>query len=70
MNQVKVSPKYQVVIPREIREELHIRPGQKMLVIAGQKSITFVPDMPIRSLMGSLKGMDTSNIREKVDREI
>lgn len=70
MNEVKVSPKYQVVIPREVREELHIRPGQKMIVIASGGMITLVPDVPMRSLMGSLRGMDTSNIREKQDRDL
>jgi AbrB family looped-hinge helix DNA binding protein len=65
---VTVSPKYQVVIPEKIRKDLHIKPGQKFEVLEFEGCLEFVPIKDIRSLRGSLKGLDTRFIREKKDR--
>ncbi|MCB0115220.1 MAG: AbrB/MazE/SpoVT family DNA-binding domain-containing protein [Caldilineaceae bacterium] len=64
MDAVTVSPKYQVVIPRKVREALGIEPGQKVQVIAYQNRIELVPIRSARSLRGFLKGIDTSVERE------
>ncbi len=63
-----VSSKYQVVIPKEIRQEISIRQGQVVQVIAKGGVITLVPDRPLSDLRGSLRGSDTSGVREKTDR--
>jgi len=64
MNTVTVSPKYQVVIPKNIREALQLRPGQKMKVIEYDGRIELIPDRDISELRGFLKGINTDFIRE------
>ncbi len=65
---VKVSSKYQVVIPREIRERIHVRPGQRLVVLEKGGVITLVPDEPLPKLRGSLRGMETKGLRDERDR--
>jgi len=62
---VTVSPKFQVVIPRAIREALGLEPGQKVQVLRYQHRIEFIPVRPMKSMRGSLKGIDTSVPRER-----
>lgn len=64
---VTVSPKYQVVIPKEIREAMRLRPGQKLKVIGYEGRIELIPDRDISELKGFLKGINTDFNRE-VDR--
>jgi AbrB family looped-hinge helix DNA binding protein len=68
METVTISPKYQVVIPKSIRERLGLSPGQKVQAIAIGERIELVPVRPARELRGLLRGMDTSFEREKDDR--
>ena len=65
MQTVKVSPKFQVVIPKQIRDALRLRPGQKMRVIEYDGRIELIPDRDISELRGFLKGIDTRFKREK-----
>ena len=65
MLSVKVSPKYQVVIPKEIRESLHVLPGQRMHVVQYENRIELIPERDISELEGFLKGIDTSFTREE-----
>lgn len=65
MQTVTVSPKFQVVIPRDVRESLHLRPGQKMQVIEYEGRIELIPDRDISELRGFLKGINTEFVREK-----
>ncbi|MFC1859254.1 AbrB/MazE/SpoVT family DNA-binding domain-containing protein [Thermodesulfobacteriota bacterium] len=65
MQIVTVSPKYQVVIPKEVRESLKLRPGQKMQVIEYDGRIEFIPERDINELRGFLKGINTEFEREK-----
>ena len=64
MNSVTVSPKFQVVIPQQIRQSLGVKAGQKLIVLAYDNRIVLVPDRPIQAARGSLKGMDTSVERD------
>ena len=64
MEAVKVSPKFQVVIPRSVREKLHLVPGQRMQVIAYGNRIELIPEQEISSMRGFLKGIDTTVPRE------
>lgn len=61
---VTVSPKFQVVIPREVREELGIEAGQKIQVIAFDKRLEMVPVRSPKSMRGFLEGMNTRLERE------
>ena len=65
MQTVTVSPKYQVVIPKAVREALHLRPGQKMQVIEYDGRIELVPERDIKELRGFLKGIHTDFEREE-----
>ena len=65
MDTVTVSPKYQVVIPLAVREELHLRPGEKLRVLRYQDRIELIPVRPLKSLRGFLKGIDTTIEREE-----
>ncbi len=64
MNTVTISPKYQVVIPREIREKLGLQPGQKVHVVAYEGRVEMIPLVPVSDLRGFTPGIDTH-----VDRE-
>jgi AbrB family looped-hinge helix DNA binding protein len=68
MDSVTVSTKFQVVIPRAVREQLHVRPGQKMRVIAYDDKVIMIPVRPIKEARGSSKGIDTDVQREEEDR--
>ncbi len=64
MAAVRVSPKYQVVIPKQIREKLGLTPGQKMEALLYENRIELIPVRPLKKLKGFLKGIDTSVERE------
>jgi AbrB family looped-hinge helix DNA binding protein len=68
MSTTTISPKFQIVIPKEVREKLHLVPQQRLQVIEKGGVITLVPEVPLKSLRGVLKGMSRANIREKKDR--
>lgn len=63
-----ISPKYQVVIPKEIREKLHLKSGQKMTVVTKGGVIYYIPEKPLALFKGFLKGMKTEGIREDKER--
>ena len=65
MQSVTVSPKYQVVIPKTVREALNVRPGQKMQVIEYAGRIELIPERDIKELRGFLKGIHTEFKREE-----
>jgi len=65
MQSVTVSPKYQVVIPKTVREALKLHPGQKMQVIEYAGRIELIPVRDIKELRGFLKGINTEFKREK-----
>jgi AbrB family looped-hinge helix DNA binding protein len=62
---VTISPKFQVVIPRALRERLGLRPGQKVQAIAYENRIELIPVRPLRSMRGFLAGLDTRVGRER-----
>lgn len=67
MTAVTVSPKFQVVIPKEIRESMGIVSGQKVQIMTYQNRIELIPLKPIKELRGLLKGIDTE-IKRDSDR--
>ena len=64
MQTVTVSPKYQVVIPKNIRDALQLKPGQKMRVLEYDGRIEMIPDRDISELRGFIKGINTDIQRE------
>lgn len=63
-----ISPKYQVVIPKDVREKLHLKSGQKMTVVVKGGVVYLVPEKPTDSFKGFLKGMNTKGLREDKER--
>ena len=64
MDTVTISPKYQVVIPKRIREGLDLRPGQKVQAIQYGDRVELVPVKSVRQMRGFLRGIDTDVPRE------
>jgi len=64
MQAVTLSPKYQIVIPRPVRDNLHLHPGQKMQVVEFDGRIELIPERDIEELRGFLKGINTDFERE------
>lgn len=65
MKSVTISPKYQVVIPREVRQSMEIRPGSKVQVLLYENRIELIPMKKLRRMRGFLKGIDTTVERER-----
>ena len=64
MNTVTISPKYQVVIPKAIREELGLEPGQRVEAMVYEGRIELIPLRPAHTMRGFVKGIDTDVGRE------
>jgi AbrB family looped-hinge helix DNA binding protein len=64
-----ISSKYQIVIPRQVREQFNLKPGQKVLFIPYRNSIRLVIVPSIQEARGIFKGINTDNLREEVDEE-
>ncbi|MDR0998514.1 MAG: AbrB/MazE/SpoVT family DNA-binding domain-containing protein [Treponema sp.] len=65
MNKVTLSNKYQVIIPKEVREEIGLKAGVSFEVITYSNRIELVPIKPMKNLKGILKGIDTNIIRDE-----
>ena len=65
MTDVTVSPKFQVVIPKEVRESMGIQPGQKVRVLAYRNRIELIPIKPMKQMRGFLRGIDTDVHRDE-----
>ncbi len=68
MADVTLSSKYQVVIPKEVRKQLRLKSGQKLILLVKEGVISLIPDRPLEEFEGYLKGMDTEGLREERDR--
>ncbi len=68
METVTISPKFQVVIPKSVRERLRLVPGQKVQAIVYGGRIELLPIRPAAELRGVLRGLDTTLEREEEDR--
>jgi len=68
MSSTTISLKFQVVIPKDIRKQLHLKSGQKMTVILKDGVVSLILGKPLESFRGFLKGMNTENIRDEKDR--
>ena len=65
MTTVTVSPKFQVVIPKGIREVFAMAPGEKLQIVSFENRIELIPVKKIKKMRGFLKGMDTKIERDK-----
>jgi AbrB family looped-hinge helix DNA binding protein len=62
---VTISPKFQVVIPRAIRERLGLQPGQRVRALAYENRIEFIPVRPLKRMRGFLRGIETAVRRDR-----
>ncbi len=65
MNTVTISPKFQVVIPKNIRMALLLKPGEKLQVFIYQNRLEFMLMRDIKKMRGALKGLSTNLTRDK-----
>ncbi|MFP4034811.1 MAG: AbrB/MazE/SpoVT family DNA-binding domain-containing protein [Desulfovermiculus sp.] len=63
-----ISSKYQVVIPKALRERLHLRPQQKLTVLEKDGMLILVPQVNIKTLRGIARGANIADYRDKKDR--
>ena len=68
MDRTTVSSKYQVVIPKAIRQRAALKPGQKLAVVLKGRVISLVPELPLGELRGYLRGTSSEGLREEEDR--
>jgi len=68
MDTVKVSPKFQVVIPKEIRKHLKLKAGERLVIIEKGGSIHLIPVGKMKEMRGFLKGISTKGIRDESER--
>ena len=69
MYTARISSKYQVVIPREVRKQFGLKPGQRIAFIPFNKTLHVIIVPPIEQALGMLKGMNTESYREEEDEE-
>jgi AbrB family looped-hinge helix DNA binding protein len=67
MARTRLSRRYQVTIPRDVRQGLN--PGQYVNVTRRGSIIILMPERPISAYRGILKGVPTTDVREKTDRQ-
>ena len=68
MVEVVLSPKYQLVIPKQIREHLALKSGQKIGLLVKEGLITLVPEKPLKEFRGYLKNMNIKGFRDNGER--
>ncbi|MDH2901534.1 MAG: AbrB/MazE/SpoVT family DNA-binding domain-containing protein [archaeon] len=67
METVKVSKKYQVVIPESIRKEAGIKPGDKMIALSKHKILHYIPVRSLKDTKGMTPGLNTKDLRDETD---
>ncbi len=65
MSKVTVSSKYQISLPREVRDALKIRPGQKIEMFIYKDRLELVPLKRLKEYRGKVRGINTTVIRER-----
>ncbi len=68
MSYVTVSPKFQVVVPKDVRSKINLRPGERLSVLEHEGVIHLVPIRSLKSMRGFLKGLTVEGVRDEKDR--
>ncbi len=67
MDAVTISPKFQIVIPKVMRERMHLKPGMKLVTFDRGDQLILIPVTPIKAFRGIVPRMDLSDLREHGD---
>lgn len=70
MTTVTVSPKFQVVIPKKLREALHLKPGQRLTAMTWGNGVKFIPELSLEQVQDMFVGVNGELVRDKTDRVI
>lgn len=65
MNIATISSKFQIVVPKKIREQMHLKPGQQFIFITKGDCLELVPKKSLKDIRGILKGVNTDNFRDR-----
>ena len=68
MDKATVSPKYQIVIPKSVRQRVPVHPGQEFGLLVKDGIISLVPIPTLEELRGIARGANTEGIRDEEDR--
>lgn len=68
MYSATLSSKFQVSIPKAIRDRMGLTAGQQFLFIPKGDTLVLVPKRDLADLRGALRGADTDNVRDRQDR--
>ncbi|MEF8823719.1 MAG: AbrB/MazE/SpoVT family DNA-binding domain-containing protein [Desulfohalobiaceae bacterium] len=66
--EVTISSKYQIALPRALRERLKLQPQQKLTVLEKDGMIILMPQVPLEALRGIARDANVSDYRDKRDR--
>lgn len=64
---VRLSSKYQIVIPHDVRKKMNLKPGQKLIVIRKDGVVHLIPEKPIKELRGFVRGVTIDKLRHEED---
>ncbi len=68
MQSVALSSKFQLSIPKAVREAMGLKPGQRFTIVNKGGVLEFVPQRQIRDARGMVKGPGTGDYRDRTDR--
>jgi AbrB family looped-hinge helix DNA binding protein len=68
MAEITISSKYQVVIPKAVREKLHLKSGQKMSIVVKGNIVHLIPEKPLEFYKGFTSGLSPQSLREDEER--
>jgi len=68
MQSITVSSKFQISIPKNVRQQLRIQPGQKLAISVNDGAVRLVPVPTLDEIAGSLKGLTMDGLRDEEDR--
>ncbi len=63
-----ISSKYQIVIPKDVRQAAGLKPGQRLIIYTKDNVIFMIPEIATSKLKGYCDGMDVSSVRDEEDR--
>jgi len=66
--QTTISSRFQVVIPKALRERLGLRPRQTLTILAKGGILYLVPDQDVKTLRGIASGVEVVGYRDESDR--